>query len=461
MENINEGEHILLDDLPKKSGKSQKKLRLEKIFLLLSLFFGIIFSFVFPIFYEGDAQFHFDYSAYEANTVVNREVIGSNASFGYNQEFNSIKKGEYVKQYFQHKLERIPKKQVVDKRAIRNKSLFNDMTHFFPALGIFIGYHVYPSIGSMVVTARLVMVIVYSLSFYWIIKKIHYGKYAFFLAACTPVMMIEGFSLSYDAPSFILTAALLATQFNYIYRRNSSIFYVTVFSIFVFFLAKENMKIVLLLSLLIFIDKLCRLNYIFEYMKRHKKILITISILTLIIVYLLFSNSHGGIKNFTLRMINTVLSIQNEQYTRGVFLGILGDYTASYSLPWWCLYGYAIVFFLSIFGEIRPNISPLFSYVGGSLFFINLFGTTGLYNTFNNSIRQSHDITQVIGGQLGRYYTPLLPTFIFFQNIFNFSISIKETTLKKIVVSWTVFCLCLLLFITVYFCYFLKIPAPI
>lgn len=461
MESIQQGFKNPNEVLPKRTTKKKEKVGIEKIFLAVSLFFGIIFSFIFPIFYEGDAQFHFDYSSYQANTVVNREVIGSNASFGYGQEFNAIKEGKYIQKYFQQKLELIPKEKILDKRAIRNKSLFNNITHFFPALGIFIGYHIYPSIGSMVVTARLIMVLIYSTAFYWIIKKVHYGKYLFFLTACTPVMMIEGFSLSYDSPSFILTAALLATQLNYIYRKTSSIFWVSLFSILVFFLAKENMKVVLLLSLLIIIDKFYKLDQLSIVLNKYKKILIATSIVIVVIGYILFSNSHGGFENFTFRMLNTLFSIQNEQYTRGVFLGILGDFTASYSLPWWCLYGYAITFFLAIFGEIKPKIAHLFSYVGGSLFFINLFGTTALYNTFSNSVRQPQDITQVIGGQLGRYYTSLLPTFTFFQNIFNFNLAIEEKILKKIVVLWTIFCLSLLLFITIYFCYVLKIPAPV
>lgn len=103
--------------------------------------------------------------------MVNREVIGSNASFDYGQEFNAIKEGKYIQKYFQQKLELITKEKILDKRAIRNKSLFNNVTHFFPALGIFIGYHIYPSIGSMVVTASLIMVLIYSTAFYLIIKK--------------------------------------------------------------------------------------------------------------------------------------------------------------------------------------------------------------------------------------------------------------------------------------------------
>ncbi|WP_313624343.1 DUF2142 domain-containing protein [Microbacterium sp.] len=438
-----------------------KKFRIEKVFLFLSLFFGIIFSFIFPIFYEGDAQFHFDYASYQANTVVNRELVGSTSSFGYDQEFNSIREGDYFQKYFVNKLDLIPREQVKDKRAIRNKSIFNDVSHFFPALGVLIGYHIYPSIGSMIVTARLIMVFIYSISFYFILKKACFGKNLIFLTACTPVMIIEGFSLSYDSLSFILTMALFTAQINKIYQKKTSITFITLISIAVFFFTKENMKITLLLSAVIVIAALTKTKNLSKAIKKNKYILISIGTVIIVTGYILFSKSHGGILNFSLRMLNTLLSIENEQYTRGVLLGIMGDYTASYSLPWWCLYGYSIVYFLSIFGEIRPKISPLISYIGGSLFFINLLGTTGLYNTFSNTFRQPQDITQVIGGQLGRYYTPLLPYFIFFQNIFNFRILITEETLNRIVILWTTFCLCLLLFITIYFCYILRIPAPI
>lgn len=171
-------------------------------------------------------------------------------------------------------------------------------------------------------------------------------------------MMIEGFSLSYDSPSFILTAALLTIQLNYIYRKTSSIFGVSLFLILVFFLAKENMKAVLLLSLLIIIDKFYKLDQLSIVLNKYKKILVTTSIVIVVMGYILFSNSHGGFGSFTFRMLNTLFSIQNEQYTRGVFLGILEDFTASYSLPWYCLIWLCYHIFLSNLWRNKTQDSP-------------------------------------------------------------------------------------------------------
>lgn len=437
-----------------------EKLGIEKIFLILSLLFGTVFSVVFPVFYEGDAQYHFDSATYQTNVVVDRSKIGSTASFGYGEELKAMQQGQYFEKYYKTKLPRINKEKIFDKRA-KNKGITGRVRRLIPALGVYVGYHIYPSIGMMVLVARLFVTIFYSFVFYFIIKKVEYGKLVFFVTALTPVMMIQGFSLSYDSFSFILATILLACQINYFYKKTSSVIPMLFASVAVYFFAKQNMYLLLILSCLAVFDRIFNIENFEIRLKKFKIPLFIALILTILAGYYLFAHTHGGVRLFTARMFNTVFSIENQQYTRGIFLGILGNFTASYSLPGWCLYGYAIVLFILIFTEERPQLSKFVSAVGASIFFLNILGTTALYSTFQNSVSNPNDSTQIIGGQLGRYYTPLLPCLIFGSDLTSFRLILDDSWKKRLAVGWTIICSIILLMVTVYGFYIQKIPAYI
>lgn len=439
-----------------------RKIKLERVFLVASLFFGCLFSIIFPIFYEGDAQFHFDYSTYQADVVVDRSKIGSSSSFGYNSELSSMQKGDYFEKYFKTKLEKVDRAQATDKRVTKPAKLFGKVSHVIPAIGVWLGYHIYPSVGVMVVVARLLATLFYSFSLFFIIKKVNYGKQLFFLTALTPVMAIQGFSLSYDSFSFVVCAALIASQINFFFEekiRGKDFLKLGIMSLLVLLFTKENMKLLLIISFFALLSRLVDFEKIERGLYKYRKLLIPIGLVVIFGVYVMFATSHGGFKVFSLRMFNTFFTIESEQYTRGIFLGIFGNYTASYSLPWWCIYGYAIVTFLMIFSEKMPKISKSVALISFSVFFINVFGTTALYSMFNNSVHSASDVTQVIGGQLGRYYTPLLPCLLYIKQLCSFEIAMEENQRDLIVIGWSVFCLALLTVVTLYGFYYLKVPA--
>ncbi|MGX7199952.1 DUF2142 domain-containing protein [Enterococcus nangangensis] len=195
-----------------------KKINIERAFLVLSLSFGFIFSIIFPVFYEGDVQFHFDYATYQADVVVDRASVGSNANFGYDVELKSVQNDEYFNKYFKTKLKKVNKMEVHDQRAYTSRTIANDLSHIIPAVGVWLGYHIYPSIGVMIVIARILATLFYSFTLYLIIKKVKYGKNLFVFTALTPVMAIQGYSLSYDSFSFVLSCGLIASQINFIFR---------------------------------------------------------------------------------------------------------------------------------------------------------------------------------------------------------------------------------------------------
>lgn len=93
-----------------------KKIKEENIFLVLSLFFGLLFSFVQPLFFEPDSSFHFDSSMYISNTVVDRTAVGFSGEDYHSMPVPFTKivdmqaEGTYNNSFFETKLPLIHKK---------------------------------------------------------------------------------------------------------------------------------------------------------------------------------------------------------------------------------------------------------------------------------------------------------------------------------------------------------------
>ena len=86
--------------------------------------------------------------------------------------------------------------------------------HIIPALGIKLGHMIYPSIGSMVLVARLFNLIFFSISMYFIIKKLKAYQMIFTIISVTPIAIQFATSLSYDCYNYVAFAWLSATLIN-------------------------------------------------------------------------------------------------------------------------------------------------------------------------------------------------------------------------------------------------------
>lgn len=102
---------------------------------------------------------------------------------------------------------------MADKRALGTK-WYKDIMHIIPALGIKLGHMIYPSIGSMVLVARLFNLIFFSISMYFIIKKLKAYQMIFTIISVTPIAIQFATSLSYDCYNYVALAWLSATLIN-------------------------------------------------------------------------------------------------------------------------------------------------------------------------------------------------------------------------------------------------------
>ncbi len=62
--------------LVKENNQTKKLIKPERLFLMIALVAGLIFTVAQPLFIEPDSSYHFDKSSYLSNTVVDRSKIG-------------------------------------------------------------------------------------------------------------------------------------------------------------------------------------------------------------------------------------------------------------------------------------------------------------------------------------------------------------------------------------------------
>ncbi|MDT2866759.1 DUF2142 domain-containing protein [Lactococcus lactis] len=207
-------EHIYTREVPqsKKLGKY-----IHKIYLIIAIFCGLLISTIMPLFNEPDGQYHFAVSSaiVGLNTDISKygeDEIGS----GMSGQKSFYRNGTFLEQYFFTKATIYPSKDSPRNLDLGNKFNYNYIGHLIPAAGVWIGYHLYPSLGMMIVIARLFSMFVYSVIMYFIIKYLKFGKLLFATVSLSPVIMNTFSSLSYDSLGMVTAAATIALMINMI-----------------------------------------------------------------------------------------------------------------------------------------------------------------------------------------------------------------------------------------------------
>ncbi|MFG7388155.1 DUF2142 domain-containing protein [Lactococcus lactis] len=103
--------------------------------------------------------------------------------------------------------------------GLDDKLRYNYIGHIIPAVGVWLGYHIYPSMGVMIVVARLFSMFVYSLIMFFIIKYIKFGKLLFATIGLSPVIMNSFSSLSYDSLGMVIVAVAVAVMIDMIAQK--------------------------------------------------------------------------------------------------------------------------------------------------------------------------------------------------------------------------------------------------
>ena len=440
------------------NSQTKKLMKPERLFLIVALVAGLIFIIAQPLFVEPDASYHFDKSSYLSNTVVDRAQIGfpaedyQSAPLPFATVTMKMKDGTYFKDFFETKLPLVSKSKVTDKRAL-GINWYQDIMHLIPALGVKVGYMIYPSVGSMVLVARLFSLIFFVLTMYFIIKKLKAYQMIFAILSVTPVVIQFAASLSYDAYNYIAFAWLSATLINLAVdlqekkviqikdfflrlilpsvallfsKTNSRLLYLIVLAFFIVIVAQKLKISLTKVQALIGSGGLIALGallYLFRYQDQLRLL----------------------VSKFLYTFMEPYYSVLTTQVISG---------TSTVAIPAWFYpiqYGALILLFLSYTKEQVPR---WFAWLGLLINLMNLFGVL-----FKYAIDPSF-AEHVITGPQGRYFTVFLLLLAPILTLLAQKISVKSsgTWLRRIVLFVSVMALALNLGVTTLRSYYLHLP---
>ena len=444
--------------LVKEKTKTKKLMKPERLFLIVALVAGLIFAIAQPLFIEPDSSYHFDKSSYLSNTVVDRAKIGfpaedyQSAPLPFTTVTTKMKDGTYFKDFFETKLPLVSKSKVTDKRALGTK-WYQDVMHLIPALGVKVGYMIYPSVGSMVLVARLFSLIFFVLTMYFIIKKLKAYQMIFTIISVTPVAIQFATSLSYDSYNYIVFAWLSATLINLAVelQENKDIqlkdFFLRIIlpSIALYF-SKANSRLLYLIVLAVFIvivAKKLKLNLTKLQVLIGSGVLIGLGALVYIFRY------HDQLRLVVSKFLYTFMEPYYSVLTTQVISG-----TSTAAIPAWFYpiqYGALILLFLSYTKEQVPR---WFAWLGLLINLINLFGV--LFKFAIDPAFTEHVIT----GPQGRYFTVFILLLAPILTLLAQKISVKLTGswLRRIILFVSLMALALNLGVTTLRCYHLHLP---
>lgn len=395
------------------------KNNIHKIYLILALLFGISFSVFLPFFNEPDGQYHYVVSTNIAGLSNDITKYGESSQwFGdqYGQQVKAYQAGDFFQKYYATPIRRVPISTLPRANTLPHKYTYNYLSHLIPAIGTWIGYHIYPSMGVMITMGRLFSMFVCSLSMFFIIRKIKVGKLFFAAVSLSPTIMNSFSSLSYDATSYVLSALIIVTAVNgFMAGRLSRGFILR--SIGVILLSvlavKTNLLLLLLLFPVVFIALWNKKKKTKQSKKKRIRIVSVIALsllfLGLIAFYIISrSNNTGMGRIFYQLFINSTYNFQQGGFDVTTVLAdpIWGIMPAWLTIVWF------VMLVAIIFVEDNVITSKNISFSAGAIVLLNVLAVYYSYISGPFGMPQNRaGIMGYIPGVQGRYFTPFFLLF--------------------------------------------------
>lgn len=445
---------------------------LHKIYLMVSVVLGLILAIGMPLFNEPDGQYHYVISSNLSGLSNDLSVYGEREiGSGIDCQVTAYQQGNYFKTYYLTKIKTMPMSKQPRAATIPNITTFDFWGHIVPAIGLWIGNKIYPSIGVMVVTARIISVFIDALLMFFIIKFVKKGKLIFAALSLSPVILNSFASLSYDSLSFILVAWLMAIVINSLVDqqiRRWRWVELVVASVAIYVGSKTNFKLLLLwLPFLIvrygfpnIYNWTCQR---FETIWRNKKQRIALILGILVVtgsvaIYLLMS--HTGLLYSIYRVfINYAVNLKAYLTPGSVFYNLLGSpYPTINYTPAWVAMLWFIVLLMTLLSEDKFVTSKLIPVIGGVLFLLGVAAVYYAYMTYTltgSPVGNAIVIGQMQGLQ-GRYFTPTIFLLLFVTCYDKFKLKISgQKWVIRLVMGTAILTNILLLFSTLFGIYYL------
>jgi uncharacterized membrane protein len=397
---------------------------------------GMTLAILFPVFTEPDGQYHFDRSCYMANVVIDRSNL-DDARYAQDKVFHDLKKGNYFKNFFLTKRKTVDKSDVVDVRAAHPGIYFE---YLIQSVGVWLGYHIYPSVGVMVVTARILAVFAYAVAVYFLIRYVKRGKRAVGLVALAPSMMISNFSLSYDMPSFLACVFVFTVCLNAVlttgkFKRNELLLaLLSLVSIFIF--GKKNGPAILFLMPVILGYRMSTI-----YPDLYEKLLVFIrkwrvfvSLFVVIIGALgfialgMFLSPGTSDVHILQKFVNSIVSHGSSPISIGAIVGNANSPWAD--APYWIGILWFLCFLVTIYYEFQVELPKWVGFGFLGAYFLNLVAMMMQFVSFTwGNFEGGHEAfnpLSPIDGLQGRYFMPFFVCLTVLPVLVRF-----ETTLTK------------------------------
>jgi uncharacterized membrane protein len=448
----------------KKIVKVEKKLKsdsrflvrnIHKVYLIVAVLLGLVLSIAMPPFSEPDGQVHFVSAAKIVNVIPDMSQIAETGKGGgINFQRAGFQDGSHFKRYYESKVQLIKADQLPVNYGLSLTS-YSFWGRLVPAVGLWIGYHVYPSIGVMVIFGRLISMLVFSVLMYFIIKSLKRYKLLFTSLMLCPVVLNQFSSFSYDALSFVLAAAVVASVINIFSERKFtrlSIIQMILLSIATLLMAKTNFCLLLILYPLLALSIFGRK---FKLKKRNVSLLLGVLLVIFLVGVALFSVSDGGISDVAKKIFVTFVNNPTNWIVNQVPHNFISTFVAPYptfnNMPVWLVGLWAVMLFLAYLAEDEKIHSRLLAWGAIGIFILDLFALYYSFLKFKTNLTNGQGGSNFILGVQGRYTTPyyLLGAFLPLGTTFGMKLERKQRLIVGLIVLATLSAF-ILLFNTLY-----------
>lgn len=189
----------------------------EMVFAVLALIFGTASAFLVPQLAVNDEGAHFlrSYSIASGevrniNCSYPKEVVDA-ANNGDNiVAINSVM--SFTKGYSQRIS--LDDANTSPYHGCGSASSYTPIMHLPQAIGVLLGKLVYPSVGVMIILGRIMNVLFYAFTLYFVVKHVRFGKWPLVVIALLPSMIHLTGSLSSDVMNNVVVISYIAFMFN-------------------------------------------------------------------------------------------------------------------------------------------------------------------------------------------------------------------------------------------------------
>lgn len=398
-------------------------LKIEYIFLMLSIMFIGIMIFVMPLNRVPDESTH-------AVNAWRTLYTDQKHSFDWGsaiEQDKKINKEEY-KKLFTEKIDLTKEKYDLS----FNKG---NLQYIPQIIGMQIGKMIYPSIGFIMISGRIMNALFYIVALFFIIRYMKYGKRVLIFTSLLPISIQQAASLSYDVSNFLAISFFFSVTTNLILHKKLRFvdLLLLFLSIMALYLTKTNNLSLLIILPFIGFDRPNNFSSynnkiikIKNFLKKRKNFFFSLLILLLFIVAILYFKDKGGITNFVQIILNSLLNNKvnqalNPVVSAGMF-GFIGIFHMQF--PIWLFFidvSVLTILMMGAFDEEKFNWPFTNEYVKISTLIFPLqvlLVVGGMYFTWTKRILGEN--AEFSTGTQGRYFTPFLiyltPLFISFNH---------------------------------------------